>query len=277
MSSEARELRATRAFRDACVGEHDDAAIIAGAEHVMQAADVDAGDAKAILENAPRFWLYRELVHNNVRGVVRQLMPRATALMEVHAPGLVESLVAGFLRGPGMRSHYMRDVPYELLAWGKDRIANDARLPSHTATLAAWELFWFRVRVAERTQRPAELADVAPHRPLVLESPALIEEFDCNIHEWEDHEPVPERAPVTLLGHRDPSNEPQLLVLTPLAAEIVRELQRGAPLAHAIPNACKTVGVQLSQAVLQDSAKLLADLGAAGIILGASPALAPSP
>jgi hypothetical protein len=270
MSGSERELRATRALRDACVGGEDGDARSSDVPRILATADVHAADAKAIMDGGPRFWLYRELVQNNVRGVLRQLMPRATALMDQHAKGSVEALVSDFLRGPGMRSHYMREIPFELFAWGKERIARDPRLPRHTATLAAWELYWFGVRVAERTKRPEQLAEVAPHLPLVLESPARLQTFECTIHEWEDGDPEPVmQEPVTLLGYRDEANEPKLLVLTPLAAEIVRELQKGSALAHAIPNACKALGVELSRPVLTDSAKLLADLGAAGIILGA--------
>ncbi len=241
--SATRELDTARALHDACVGLHHEA--------------------------MPRAWLYRELVQNNVRGVLRQLIPRATALMDEHAKGSVEALVDDFLRGPGMRSHYMREIPYEIFAWGKERLAGDARLPPYTVTLAAWELFWFRVRIAERTPRPDQLVDAAPHLPLVLESPALLETFACNIHAWEDDTPPPEPAETILLGYRDEKEEPKLFVLTPLAAAIVRELQKGSALAHAIPNACKTLGLDLSQSVLNDSARLLADLSNAGIILGA--------
>ncbi len=238
-----RELDAARALHDACVGLHD--------------------------PGTPRAWLYRELVQNNVRGVLRQLIPRATALMDQHAKGSVEALVDDFLRGPGMRSHYMREIPYEIFAWGKDRLASDVRLPRQTVTLAAWELYWFRVRIAERTPRPEHLVDVAPHLSLVLESPALVETFACAIHAWEDDAPIPEPAETILLGYRDEKEEPKLFVLTPLAAAIFRELQQGSALAHAIPNACKTLGLALSQSVLNDSARLLADLSGAGIILGA--------
>jgi hypothetical protein len=270
--SAIREVRAVRAIADACIGNHgpdDRLHERPRVEKVLVAADVEAADAKAIAENAPRFWLYRELVQNNVRGVTRQLMPRATALMDARVPGFVNTLVADFLSGPGMRSHYMRDIPFELLAWAKDRITKDERLPWHTATLAEWELYWFKLHTTERTQKAEQLVDVAPHLPLVLESPAIVQSFACNIHEWEDPDPEPTREAVTLLGYRDEKNEPQLLVLTPLAADIVRELQKGSALAHAIPNACKSQSIDLSQQVLTDSAKLLADLSAAGIILGA--------
>ena len=276
-ADDARELRATRALRDVCEGAYEDSALTRDVPSVLAAANVHEADAKAILESAPRFWLYRELVQNNVRGVLRQLMPRAAALMDEHARGTVDALVDDFLRGPGMRSHYMREIPFEIFAWGKERIAGDARLPSHTVTLAAWELFWFRVRVAERASRPAELVDVAPHLPLVLESPALLETFACNIHTWEDGQPAPPPTPegTIMLGYRDQEEEPKLFVLTPLAAEILRELQKGSALAHAIPNACKTLGLALSQSVLDDAARLLADLSGAGIILGANPSPVP--
>jgi hypothetical protein len=264
-----RELGAVRALRNAVTGIHEDAALTSDVSSILTRAQVHADDARHILENVPRFWLYRELVQNNVRGVVRQLVPRAAALMDAHAPGAVDALVDDFLRGPGMRSHFMRDIPFELFEWAKERIADDSRWPHHTVTLAAWELFWFRVRVAERTIRPASLADVAPHLPLVLEAPALVQEFACSIHEWDDVDPAPPRVATILLGYRDDKDEPRLFVLTPLAAQIVRELQSGHALAHAIPLACKALGMELSQAVLADSAKLLADLGAAGIILGA--------
>jgi hypothetical protein len=263
----SREARVHRAIASACA----DDARADDARALLVAASVDDADALAILDRNPRFWLYRELVRNNMRGVVRDLAPRAAALFEARAPGVLDESIDAFLRAEGVRSHYFRDVPYEWLAWAAPRLREDARAPRIALDLAAWELFWFRVKIAERALRPETLHDVAPDRALVFESPALLARFEHRIHTFEDGDADPSPAPTHLLGYRDKDGEPKLLELTPLAAAVVKELQSGTPLARAIPAAWAAENVAVMEGVLADVAKLLADLAENEIILGARP------
>jgi hypothetical protein len=260
-----REGRVHAAIYAACA----DGTRAADAASLLAQSGVDDADARAILESNPRFWLYRELVRNNMRGVVRDLAPRAAALFEARAPGVLDESIDAFLRNEGVRSHYFRDVPSEWLAWARQQLARDARVPAFVIDLAAWELFWFRVQTAERAPRPESLLDVAPDRALVFESPALLASFDHKIHAYEDDAADPAPAPTHLLGYRTKDDEAKLLDLTPLAAAVVRELQSGTPLAQAIPAACTEEHVAVTGAVLADVAKLLADLASNEIILGA--------
>jgi hypothetical protein len=263
--TESREARVHRAISEGCADESR----AADAASLLSTTQVEDADARAILENNPRFWLYRELVRNNMRGVVRDLAPRATALFDSRAQGALEESIDAFLREEGVRSHYFRDVPSEWLAWARPHLARDARVPRFLVDLAAWELFWFRVQTAERASRPDSLLDVAPDRALVFESPALLASFEHRIHIYEDDAPDPDAAPTHLLGYRTSTGEAKLLELTPLAAAVVRELQAGTPLARAIPAACAAQNVAVTEAVLADVAKLLSDLASNEIILGA--------
>jgi hypothetical protein len=93
----------------------------------------------------------------------------------------------------------------------------------------------------------------------------------------------PMRRQVSLLAYRDdggPSSEaPQTdaqrsahavrwLEVTPLAAAILARLIAAEPLGVAVAHACAEHGV-VPSAVLDETAKLLADLGARGVLLGA--------
>ena len=267
--SASREARAHAAIASACTGALSDTALLADVPALLESAGVDGDDAAAILSNNPRFWLYREMVRNNVRGVTRSLMPRATALVDELAPGAIDAAVDAFLREAGSRSHYFRDVAFEVHAFSRARLLTDPRIPAYVVELADWELFWFRVRIAERAVRPDFLRDISPDRALVFESPALQQRFECRIHEYEDRGPPPPATPIYLLGYRDSAHEPQLMELGALAAAIVENLQAGLPLAVAIPAACVSLDVVITQAVLADAAKLLTDLAEHDIILGA--------
>jgi len=70
---------------------------------------------------------------------------------------------------------------------------------------------------------------------------------------------------VALLGYRDEEHAVRWLELTPLAAAIVERLAAGDPIGASIERACTELG---ASADLTEVARLLADLGARGILLG---------
>jgi hypothetical protein len=93
------------------------------------------------------------------------------------------------------------------------------------------------------------------------------------VHELPDDEGAtapPAARDVTLLAYRDAEHAVRWLELTPLAGEVVSSLATGEPLGAAVEHACSAHGVAPA-AVLPDLARLLADLGARGVLLGARP------
>jgi hypothetical protein len=77
----------------------------------------------------------------------------------------------------------------------------------------------------------------------------------------------PARRDTHLLAYRDESHAVRWLELTPLAAAVVARLADGEALGAAVEAACADHQTAPA-AVLPDVAKLLADLGARGVLLG---------
>jgi len=82
---------------------------------------------------------------------------------------------------------------------------------------------------------------------------------------------VPEARAVTLLVYRDDAHAARFLELSPLAGAIATHLIAGEPLGAALGAACAETGHTLDDAILADTARLLADLGDRGVLLGARP------
>jgi hypothetical protein len=231
--------------------------------------DVAPHDREAILAGRARLGLYRTLVRNNLFGVVAKMLERTRAALDRHAPGLFEATFEAFTEEVGPRTRYLRDVPHELLAFAAPRWRADARAP-WAADLATFELATFAVAAeppAERTREPRDLSVDAP----VLFSPAVRRvRAEHAVHRAFEEEPDarPAAVPTELLVYRDEAHEPRVLELVPLAAAVTDELLRGAPLGAAIAAACASRGQAMDADALATVARLLADYGARGVVLG---------
>jgi hypothetical protein len=82
---------------------------------------------------------------------------------------------------------------------------------------------------------------------------------------------APARRDARLLAYRDSDHDVRWLELTPLAAAVLDRLAAGEPLGLAVAGACTAHRIAPA-AVLADIARLLADLGNRGVVLGARPA-----
>ena len=256
---------------DACFGESEAAVSGDDLEAFLDKHGVAEEDKQAMLASPRRLGLYRQLVRYNVGHVVRVMLERTRARLDVYAPGELERSMAGFLSERGPRTAHLRDVPSEFLAWASPRWRTDARIPAWLADYAELELVDFTMGVAPRPLPPPPLADVTAQRALVFGDPRVIIHLEWAVHLLAsgDVAAVPERRPVDLLVYRDAQHCPRYLDLSPLAALILAGLFEGQPLAQAITGACESSGHALDDAVLGGAARLLADLGERGVLLGA--------
>lgn len=255
---------------DACFGDSE-AALEGDLAAYLAKHGVAAEDAEALLASPRRLGLYRQLVRHNVVHVIGVMLERTRARLEVHVPGELERSVAGFLAEQGPRTPHLRDVPSEFLAWASPRWRNDARIPAWLADYAELELVDFTIGVAPRPLPPGELADVTATRALVFADPRVIVRLEWAIHlmSADDVNAVPEKRAVDLLVYRDAQHCTRYLDLSPLAAVILARLFDGRPLAQAMVEACDASGHTLDDTVLAGAARLLADLGERGVLLGA--------
>jgi hypothetical protein len=259
-----------RAIADACLGMTTGKLLATDLRRFLESRGVATDDIDAIVAAPNRLAVYRSLVRNGLEGVIVRMLPRTRARMNAACAGRFDADVARFLDAVGPRTHYLRDVPHELFAWARPRWANDPRVPAYLPDLAAYELACFGVAAAE--SRPGDApGEVAADRPLAFDASARLLHHEWAVHELAADEgatDAPARRDVHLLAYRDGEHRVRWLELTPLAAAIVGRLLAGYPLEPAVARACEVHRTPLA-AVAGDVARLLADLGQRGVLLGA--------
>jgi hypothetical protein len=233
----------------------------------LAASGVAKEDAEAILAAPRRLGLYRKLIRHNIIGVIEAMLPKTQERMNAVVPGSFESSIDAFLEHEGPRTAHLRDVPSEFLAFTTPRWKKDERLPRWLADHAELELVDFVIGVAPRPAPPPPLADVSADLPLVFADPHKLVRLGWSVHE----DAIAERD-VTILVYRDAEHRTRFLELTRLAGLILERLLAGDALGPAMISACQTMGCALDQAVLEGAARLLADLGERGVLLGAKDA-----
>jgi hypothetical protein len=260
------------AIADACLGEQGGRAIATDLRAFLECRGVAAEDVEAILAAPPRLAVYRSLVRNGLSAVVLRMLPRTRARMNAACEGRFDADLARFVDEVGPRTHYLRDFPAELVEWAEPRWRADTRVPEYLSDLAAHELAFFAVAASPETPGPPpELGEVDIDLSLVFASSARLLRYAWAVHELPadpDAGGEPQRRDVHLLAYRDPEHAVRWLELTPLAASIVARLVRGERVRDAVDRACEDHDTSAA-AVLDDIARLLADLGARNVVLGA--------
>ncbi len=229
-------------------------------------------DISAICAAPPRLQLYRRLIRNNLIGVTRRMMPRTRARLN-RAALAFDASFDEFLEKRAPCTHYLRDVPCEFLAWVAPRWRAQASVPAYAADLAAHELVEFEICAVPIAPEPPPLAEVALDRPLVFAESKRMMRYAHAVHVLpadEDDCTIPEARAVTLLVYRDTEHCARFLELSPLAGAITERLFAGEALGVAVASACASEGHAMSDAILADTARLLADLGERGVLLGAA-------
>lgn len=255
----------------ACFGAEADVAFDADLAAFLAAHGVAREDAEALLASPRRLGLYRRLVRHNVTSVIERMLEHTRARLETRVPGELDRAISAFLDEVGPRTSHLRDVPSEFLAWAAPRWRADARLPRWIADHAELELLDFTISVAPRPLPPPPLAEVAADRPLVFAEPKQLIHLGwaVNLVPRGDLDAEPEERPVSILVYRDAEHRSRFLELTPLAAAILERLFAGDALGPAMVAACAAKAHPLDDAVLGGAARLLADLGERGVLLGA--------
>ena len=257
---------------NACLHSGAEADFTADLRAYLERHALDAEDVEAILRAPPRLGLYRRLIRNNLVGVTSQMMPRARARLNAIAAGAFDETFDAFLEAVAPRTHYLRDVPGEFLAWAIPRWKDRPDIPAYVADLAAHELVEFAIAAAPTPLAAPPLAEIGLDRPLVFADARRLARYGHAVHELPpsvDDRTVPAERDVSILVYRDANHRVRFLDLSPLAATIVERLFAGESLATALGPASALHGHVLDDAILADVARLLADLGERGVLLGA--------
>lgn len=214
-----------------------------------------------------RVKIYRRLLRHNVLGVIDTMLPRTKERLEARVLGAFTSAIDAFLDEVGPRTPHLRDVPSEFLAFAAPRWRADPRVPRWISDHAELELWDFTISVAPRPLPPPPLAEVTAERALAFAEPKALIRLAWAVNAMADDvvSAEPEERPVAILVYRDAEYRSRFLELTPLAAAILERLFAGETLANAMTSSCEV----LDQEVLAGTARLLADLGERGVLLGA--------
>lgn len=250
-----------QALADACLKEDAREALLADPAAFLRARGVPEDEIAAMGDGARRLVVYRALVQNNLKDVTYNLLEKTRSKL---GPRFDRDF-AGFLSERGPRTPYLRDVPAEFLDWVLPRWRADTSLPPWTIDSARHELAVFYAGAAPEVAEPA-LGDIALDRPVAFASAVRLLDLDHAVHEAAE---APAARPVHLLVHRDAEYLVRVLELTPLASALVRRLLAGEALAPAIGAACADVAELQNDETLASIARLLADFGERGIVLGA--------
>jgi hypothetical protein len=258
-----------RTLADACF-EVPGAEIWKDLRGFVEKRGVARDDADAIASAPPRLAVYRSLVRNGLETIVGKVLARTRSRLNASRSGRFDADFARFLRAVGPRTHYLRDVPDELLAWALPQWRADPAVPAYVTDLAIHETTEFALASAP-DDMPGASSPVAIDGPLRFARAARLVRHAWRVHELSEDpsaSDLPAVGPVALLAYRDFEHAASWLELTPLAASIVEALMAERALGDAVEQACVEHRTTAS-AVATDAARLLADLSEHGIILGA--------
>jgi hypothetical protein len=265
-----RELE--RVLADACFGERSGDAIAGDLRGFLEARGVAAEDVAAIVAAPHHLAVYRSLVRNGLGGVIARILPRTRARMNAACARRFDEDVGRFLADVGPRTHYLRDVPAELLAWAGPRWRRDPAVPAYLADLAAHELAAFAVSTAENAPPLVVPGAIALDTPIAFASSLRLFRYAWAVHELPAGDvstEEPAQRDVALLAYRDAEHAVHWLELSPLAASLVERLVAGDTLQAAIASACADHRTSPAAATTIDIARLLSDLGDRNVLLGA--------
>jgi hypothetical protein len=228
---------------------------------------LDQADADAFCEGFERLLVYRELVQHNLREAVQLSIPRSMARL---GP-VFDEYWSRFLVERAPRTHYLRDVPPELLEFCKPLWATDARVPAYLWDLARHESLHIEVSALPSLPRGHVAAPLALDEGVQLGAALRLVQYRYAVHELpgdETDRSVPPERDVSLLVYRSPEHDVRYLELTPLAHAIVERLLSGESLGRALKLAAAACATELTEAVLSGAAALLADLAERGVVWG---------
>jgi hypothetical protein len=243
------------------------AGVAADARAFLEQGGLDPADAAATASfGAKRLLVYRRLIRGGIAQAARTQMPRFAARLGERFDALVDAFVA---EAPP-RSHYLRDVPFDLLAFAEPRLARDPQVPAFLVELGRHELSAYAAGSAPDAEA-AVAVEIVLERGVVFDPSARLARYEHAVHELESDpaaRDVPRRAPTALFLHRDREDEVRYLTLTPFAAAVVERLLAGAALGDAVKAGAETAAVPLDDQALAGVGALLEDLRAKGALLG---------
>jgi len=213
---------------------------------------------------ARRAAIYGELLFNNLTGFLDACYPVTRSVLGAQR---WRRLHRAFFREARCQTPYFREIPREFLDW----LPTDSG-PRWLKELAHYEWVELALDVMDADTPPHD-----PHGDLLANIPVLAPVLMNLTYPWPVQRIGPDYRPrkphqTHLLVYRDAGDAVQFIELNPVSARLVDLLLAGQLNGR---DACATIATELGhadpQAVIAHGAALLADLRAAGAILGTQP------
>lgn len=219
-----------------------------------------------------RLLVYRRLVHNRIRRVISEFLPRTHARL---GRDRLARDVQAFLAADALTSPYWRDVPGQFVAWVATRWQEDPAISDYLVDLARHECLAFDVRNDPAGGEKDTGLPLALDRPLRFDGTTRLMRYAYAVHQLSADVEVldePEPFATSLLVYRDDEHTVRYLQLTPFAAEVVAALRdRRRPVSDGLREACAALDMPLNDERLAEAAALLADLADRKVLRGAEP------
>jgi hypothetical protein len=241
-----------------------------GFEALLARHALSAADGAALRADFERLVVYRKLVRGTLHDAVELAVPRTIARLGA----VFEEYFERFLSEQGPRTHYLRDVTSELLDFCAPLWPADVRVPAWALDLARHEALRIVVSSAGEPVVAHELGELDLEQGLCFVQAARVARYAFAVHRLPSDEAdrtAPERTATALFVYRDPAHDVRYLELSPLAASLLERLLAGETLKDALLAACAATGTEPG-AALDGTARLLTDLAARGVLLGATAA-----
>jgi hypothetical protein len=213
--------------------------------------------------------VYRRLVRANLDDVIASLLPRTAA----RGGARFWEEVAAFYDERGPRTHYLRDVPSELVSWASSRWPDDESLPAYLHDLARHEIAAMEIGAMAGDEAREAKGELSLEGAVVMAEATQLRRYRFAVHALpldEDDRTVPDAREVALLIYRDREHSLRYLELTPAAAAILERLLAGTAVGAAITEGATSVGLAVDAALLEGTAALLGDLAERGVLLGSA-------
>lgn len=220
-----------------------------------------------------RFRVYRRMARHRLSEVIDNCFPKLRGVL-----GDLDPLVERWFDEAPPRSPFIRDVGAELVAWLRPEVM-PAGAPPWALELARHEQAMLEVEYAGEEQGAEDVREIGEldfHRPAVLTPAHKIVRARYAVHRLGDDVTAESRvdeASFALCLYRDPAtHEVHVLELSPIAASILEEVERGdRPVVDAVRAAAAAHGVEVDGQLVGAFAELVSDLAERGVWLGAKP------
>lgn len=238
-------------------------------EFLAASGELSAADADAMTTHgATRLLAYRALVHNRIRNVVDDWIPRAVSRL---GPARFRADVSRFIETQGPRSPYLREVPREFVDWVSPRWNEASELPPYLVDLARYELLRHDVRNDPRGNEVDSGERLELEWPIRTNSTGAVLTFGWAVHRLpkqrsDRSDPAP--GPVHLAVFRNRNDAMMYKELDEYEAQLVRRVLDGETMKDAIFGACEAIDEAISDERLAKVAVLLARLAELGLVLG---------